>query len=609
MTTPDVIIEVPLDQLHESPFNSRQLYTGLAELAESIKTEGRIHQPLLVRPIRPNRLHDDIISGYELVFGHRRLRAAHLAALATAPCMVREMTDAEVRSAQAVENLQREAIHAFEEAQGYADMMAADGLSAEDVAARVGKSRSHVYARLKLLQACPEIRAACLAGEIGAEVALLVARLRTPQLQAKALAAIKADHRADMQDGGKASYRAVQTLLKEKFTLQLKQAIFATEDATLVPKAGPCRSCPKLSGNAPEFADLVEGTHTRWGGYRAGDATLCTDPDCWDSKRQAHLARVGASLQAQGKTVINGNKARQYLNAAGEVKGAYIELSRAKALLKQAPKPAGKKAPGAAAAADPLQQVVHIVDQRTGKVVQAVPSATLQAAGGAAAASAKQARGGHQALTAEDKAAKEAAVQAKTARQLALLHHVRGLAAQRDKGLVELRLVVCGLLQGDAYDGWEERQLVHRLHGVANDGELFAAAQEMDMAQLGLLLLDLVLVRDVHASPWRIDLEPEALRALAEHYGVDPDAELQAPAQPAAAAAEGPGTPPSAGAGAALAGRPVAAARAGGVAGTAGQGQGPEDAAGAAKVKDEAGFAGTLERDPNTADMFEVAGV
>jgi ParB-like chromosome segregation protein Spo0J len=93
-----------------------------------------VHEPLLVRCRMVDATAtktEDMFDGYELVFGHRRLRAAKLANLATVPCMVRTMTDAEVRSAQAAENLQRENISALEEAQGYQQMAIADGLSAE----------------------------------------------------------------------------------------------------------------------------------------------------------------------------------------------------------------------------------------------------------------------------------------------------------------------------------------------------------------------------------------------------------------------------------------------------------------------------------------------
>ena len=102
--TEDRITEISVDQLHDSPLQPRTAYLGIEELAANIKAEGRIHQPLLVRPRLTNPLRDDLQDGYELVFGHRRLRAAELAGLATVPCRVRAMTDAEVRSAQLAEN-------------------------------------------------------------------------------------------------------------------------------------------------------------------------------------------------------------------------------------------------------------------------------------------------------------------------------------------------------------------------------------------------------------------------------------------------------------------------------------------------------------------------
>ena len=78
MTT-EAITQLPLDQLTESPFNPRKTFTGITELVDNIRAEGRIHSPLLVRPVTPNPLRDDIISGYEVIFGHRRLRAAEAA--------------------------------------------------------------------------------------------------------------------------------------------------------------------------------------------------------------------------------------------------------------------------------------------------------------------------------------------------------------------------------------------------------------------------------------------------------------------------------------------------------------------------------------------------
>ena len=213
--TQDTITQIPLEQLYESPFNPRKTFTDITALADTIKAEGCIHSPLLVRPRLTNPLRDDLQDGWEIVFGHRRYRAAEQLGLATVPCMVRAMSNAAARSAQIAENLARQDVHPFEEAEGFQALIEHDGITAEALAARIGKSISYVYGRLKLLKACSEIRNACLAGEIGSEVALLVARVGNDKMQAKALSAIRNDtsQHARMDDGGKKSFRHIRDLL------------------------------------------------------------------------------------------------------------------------------------------------------------------------------------------------------------------------------------------------------------------------------------------------------------------------------------------------------------------------------------------------------------
>lgn len=95
----DTITPIALGQLHESPFNPRRTFTGMEELAANIIAEGCIHEPLLVRPRTGPGLGDDCPDSYEIVFGHRRYRAAELARMASVPCMVRAMTDEQARRA------------------------------------------------------------------------------------------------------------------------------------------------------------------------------------------------------------------------------------------------------------------------------------------------------------------------------------------------------------------------------------------------------------------------------------------------------------------------------------------------------------------------------
>lgn len=512
--TDAVIREIPLEQLHDSPFNPRRVYGALEDLASSIRAEGCIHEPLLVRPRLTNPLRDNVQDGWEIVFGHRRRRAAELAGRATAPCMVRAMTDAEARRAQAAENLQRENVHAFEEAEGYQAMLERDGLSADQVAERVGKSRSHVYGRLKLLQACEQVRTACLDGRIGAEVALLLARLRTTRLQEKALARIDSRiGKMHLEDGGKGSFRRIRDLLAEEFTLRLKDAIFDREDATLLPDAGTCSACPKRAGNAPEFEDLVQHEDQRTSGARRavrGGPDVCTDPDCWAAKKEAHLARAAAAHAARGVAVVTGNKARAALAADGKtVKGAYVAASEVKAAL--------KKVAGAA----PKQ--VLIQDQRTGKTVAAYKRDDLVAAGlkGLAAAPAKGADA-HEAKRKQHEAerkAQAAALEAENAARVAMLVRVRQEAALRPRTALELRLITAAAIQGV---NWDDKELLIKLHGCHNQTQLLNRLNDMNADELGRVLLDVALVKDVRIRYYTSKpVKPGNLLAVAQQMGLD----------------------------------------------------------------------------------------
>ena len=113
----DTITEIAIAELSESPFNPRKTFhdAALQSLTDDIISQGRVLQPLLVRPIVPPLFRDghgdstdlNAVAGYEIVFGHRRYRAASMAGLTHVPCMVRPMLDDEARRAQISENLAR----------------------------------------------------------------------------------------------------------------------------------------------------------------------------------------------------------------------------------------------------------------------------------------------------------------------------------------------------------------------------------------------------------------------------------------------------------------------------------------------------------------------
>jgi ParB family chromosome partitioning protein len=135
--------QVNLEQLHVSPYQPRKRIDpeAIAELSASIAEKG-VLQPLLVRPSP---------TGYEIVAGERRFRAAKQAGLNTVPVIVKNLNDQETLEIAIIENLQRENLNAVEEALAFRKLMDF-GLNQDDVAKAVGKSRSAVANTLRLLQ-------------------------------------------------------------------------------------------------------------------------------------------------------------------------------------------------------------------------------------------------------------------------------------------------------------------------------------------------------------------------------------------------------------------------------------------------------------------------
>lgn len=129
----------------------------LRELSDSIREHGII-QPLVVSR--------DEDGGYRLIAGERRLQAARLAGLETVPVVIREAADHELLELALIENIQRADLNPVEEAMAYRRLVEEYGLTQEEVARRVGKSRATVANALRLLQLESEIRRSLVAGEI-----------------------------------------------------------------------------------------------------------------------------------------------------------------------------------------------------------------------------------------------------------------------------------------------------------------------------------------------------------------------------------------------------------------------------------------------------------
>ncbi len=317
---------IDLDCIVPSKTNPRTHFdhAKLLELSESIKLT-EVHQPILVRPLPADRVEETsttttcdgrirkVRPTHELVCGERRYRASGLAMKTTIPAMIRQLTDDQVLEIQLIENLQREDLTEIEEAEGYALLMQHSSINADALGEKIGKSRSYVYARLKLLDLSSECKQAMREGKIDSSRAILIARIPDAKLQVKALEeATKPDWRGDV-----CSVRALQAWLQSNVMLRLENAPFKTTDARLVPAAGSCKDCPKRTGANPDlFADVV-------------GSDICTDPGCYHGKEEAHRTSLVSKAEAKGMTVISGKEAKEICPAHSRnyFKG-YLPLSQ-----------------------------------------------------------------------------------------------------------------------------------------------------------------------------------------------------------------------------------------------------------------------------------------
>lgn len=174
--------EIRLESIVPNPFQPRTRFdeTRLRELADSIREHG-VLQPVLVRRKGPDR--------YELIVGERRLRASRLAGLPTIPAVVRECTDRDMLLVALIENVQREDVNPVEQARAYRRMVTDFHLTQEDVAQRVGKSRSAVGNTMRLLSLPEPALAAIEDGRISEGHARLLVPLEA-EVRDAALAAI-----------------------------------------------------------------------------------------------------------------------------------------------------------------------------------------------------------------------------------------------------------------------------------------------------------------------------------------------------------------------------------------------------------------------------------
>jgi ParB family chromosome partitioning protein len=158
-------IMVAIDKLAPNPNQPRTEFGDLSELVESIREKG-VLEPLLVRP-------SDVGGRYMIIAGERRYRASQEAGLTEVPCIELNVDDKAVAEISLIENLQRKDLTPFEEADGLQALADRFGYKHEDIAKRIGKSRSSITETISLSAMPAEIRDLCRRADIRAKSTLL----------------------------------------------------------------------------------------------------------------------------------------------------------------------------------------------------------------------------------------------------------------------------------------------------------------------------------------------------------------------------------------------------------------------------------------------------
>lgn len=229
--TKEDVSRVPIGEIETNPFQPRREFDEgkLKELAESIRTHG-VLQPLVVRPAGER---------FQVIAGERRLRAAKLAGLENVPVVLKDVDDSSMMQLALVENLQREDLNAIEEGEAYSRLISEFGLTQEEVAASVGRSRPVVANALRLLRLPEEIRAS-------------VSRETITAGHARALLALE----------GSALMAAWRMVVQQGLTVRQTEALV---ERLLQRQRSPLRRKQVPSNSNPEYTALEEGLRGLFG--------------------------------------------------------------------------------------------------------------------------------------------------------------------------------------------------------------------------------------------------------------------------------------------------------------------------------------------------------
>lgn len=194
----DSLQKISIDSISPNPYQARMVWNEqeLSELTDSIKANGII-QPIIVRPIG---------TGFQLIAGERRLRAAELASLSSVPALVRRASDEQLQEWALVENIHRVDLNPIERAKAYHEYISTFSLTQAEAAERLGEGRSVVANYMRLLDLPPEIKQMLADGQLSMGHARAILALPTDELRRKL---------ANRAMAGRLSVREVERLVRK----------------------------------------------------------------------------------------------------------------------------------------------------------------------------------------------------------------------------------------------------------------------------------------------------------------------------------------------------------------------------------------------------------
>jgi ParB/RepB/Spo0J family partition protein len=294
--------------------NPRGEVGDVTELASSIKSQGVV-VPLLVRLLGPQDGGDDRVS-YEVVSGHRRLKAAKEAGLDAVPCDVREMNEVQALELNLTEQINRKDLTPLEEGSACRSLQEISGYTVGQVAQRLGQSPSWVVRRLTLCDLAPEVQDALTKGVLRLTVAQAIAALPAQALQVKAFQRV-----AKAWGAGAESDFTVDLdlqVIRDEICRPLKGSAWKLTDELLVPEAGACSVCPHNSANA-KMPGLFDSGKA---------APQCANPSCYDDKARAVWAKKSEKAKEDGAKILPVAEGKKlFASGALPYSSRYVEAS------------------------------------------------------------------------------------------------------------------------------------------------------------------------------------------------------------------------------------------------------------------------------------------